>query len=310
MPTRSRRRHRPAPPDPGPVSDPSAALGLQHDIEATPKGTAIRGAINPSADTSDAQLLLDATDAPGRCHDQGAAGLVGPPQGGLEIVDVTDLESPVEIALTSHIGEAHTVNVDPKRPHIAYAVTSDVVGVDDDGVRANESGGTNLDGFEVVDLSSCMDFPEGTTVGEKREACRPEVYRFRYPSIDIAIGHTNRGEAYGCHELEVYPDDTLTCAAGGALIAFDMAGAFDDNGTPDDFTDDVPRGEPLPCATRPSTAADPVFDTAALVTDCVEGGTDEAPVDLTVQGWLAAGAPGAGGRGAPGDGTPPGPRRR
>lgn len=206
-------------------------------------------------------------------------------------MDVTDLESPVEIALTSHIGEAHTVNVDPKRPHIAYAVTSDVIGVDDDGVRANESGGTNLDGFEVVDLSSCMDFPEGTTVEEKREACRPEVYRFRYPSIDIAIGHTNRGEVYGCHELEVYPDDTLTCAAGGALIAFDMAGAFDDNGTPDDFTDDVPRGEPLPCATRPSTTADPVFDTAALVTDCVEGGTDEAPVDLTVQGWLAAGAP-------------------
>lgn len=206
-------------------------------------------------------------------------------------MDVTDLESPVEIALTSHIGEAHTVNVDPKRPHIAYAVTSDVIGVDDDGVRANESGGTNLDGFEVVDLSSCMDFPEGTTVGEKREACRPEVYRFRYPSIDIAIGHTNRGEVYGCHELEVYPDDTLTCAAGGALIAFDLAGAFDDNGTPDDFTDDVPRGEPLPCATRPSTTADPVFGTAALVTDCVEGGTDEAPVDLTVQGWLAAGAP-------------------
>ena len=30
--------------------------------------------------------------------------------------------NPVEIALTSHTGEAHTVNVDPKRPHIAYVV--------------------------------------------------------------------------------------------------------------------------------------------------------------------------------------------
>ena len=80
---------------------------------------------------------------------------------------MTDPANPVEIGLTSHIGEAHTVNVDPKRPHIAYAVTSDCVSVDDDGTRANEdpAGGAelNLDGFEVVDISSCMNFPAGTT---------------------------------------------------------------------------------------------------------------------------------------------------
>ena len=51
------------------------------------------------------------------------------PQGGLEIVDVTNPANPVEIGFTSHIGEAHTVNIDPKRPHIAYAVTSDAVTV-------------------------------------------------------------------------------------------------------------------------------------------------------------------------------------
>jgi hypothetical protein len=44
----------------------------------------------------------------------------GAPKGGLEIVDVTDPGAPREIGLTSHIGESHTVNVDPKRPHIAY----------------------------------------------------------------------------------------------------------------------------------------------------------------------------------------------
>ncbi len=68
--------------------------------------------------------------------------------------------------MTSHIGESHTVNIDPRRPHIAYSVTSDAVSVRDtnaDGVpdkRDNEIEGDNdqfdLDGFEVVDLSSCM----------------------------------------------------------------------------------------------------------------------------------------------------------
>ena len=75
----------------------------------------------------DAQLLIDATDAAGRCHDNGTLGLLNAPRGGLELIDITDVHTPVEIGLTSHIGESHTVNVDPKRPHIAYAVTSDAI---------------------------------------------------------------------------------------------------------------------------------------------------------------------------------------
>jgi hypothetical protein len=109
------------------ISDPSLALGLQHDSEAAPKGDVIFNSANPFAVRSDAQLVIDATDAPGRCHDQGVLGLEGPPQGGLELIDVTDVHNPAEVGLTSHIGESHTVNVDPKRPHIAYAVTSDAV---------------------------------------------------------------------------------------------------------------------------------------------------------------------------------------
>ena len=230
-------------------SNPWAALGLQHDIEATPKGNAILNATNTRAVRSDAQLLVDATDQRGRCHDSSEFGLETQPRGGLELVDITDITKPKEIGLTSHSGESHTVNVDPKRPHIAYSVTSDSVGVDATGKRANETpGGSqrfNLDGFEVVDMSSCMYFPKGRSIIEKRLACRPVVYRYRWPSADIALGHTNKNAIDGSHELEVYANDRLTCGSGGALIMFDMSSAFDDRGTKTPL-DDKPRGTPLP----------------------------------------------------------------
>ncbi len=291
------------------VTDASAALGLQHDIEATPKGNVILNEANPFADTRDAQLLIDATDAPGRCHDQGAGGLADVPQGGLELIDITDITAPVELALISHIGEAHTVNVDPKRPHIVYSVTSDAISVsvdeadcDGDGdteelIRENECAGDtdafDLDGFEIVDISTCMDFPEGTSVEDKREACQPEVFRYRYPSLDMQLGHSLTGTVYGCHELEVYPDDRMTCGSGQALHVFDLSQAFDDNGTPDDFTDDTVRGDALPCTPRESSTQSPVppgLATGATIVDCVDGpgeGTD----DLTIPGWIAQGAP-------------------
>lgn len=231
----------------------------------------------------DAQLLIDATDAAGRCHDNGLLGLLGAPRGGLEIVDITDVKHPIEIGLTSHIGQAHTVNIDPKRPHIAYAVTSDAISLNPDGSRQNEdpadSDRFDLDGFEVVDLSSCMNFPVGTTPAAKRAACRPEVFRYRFPSATTALGHTTKDTIYGCHELEVYPDDTLTCGSGAAAIVFDMSQAFDASGKP--------KGTPLPCNVRASTSSAP-YATGAMVTDCVVGAGGK---DLTVPGWLALGAP-------------------
>ena len=282
----------------------TGVTGLQHDVEATPKGDVIFNTDVTQANRSDAQLLLDASDAPGRCHDSGDFGAAGAGRGGLEIIDVTDPAKPKEIALTSHIGQSHTVNVDPRRPHIAYSVTSDGVSVDADGKRGNETppgtlpGEQNaLDGFEVVNLRSCLEaplgtIPPGTDPQAKRGLCKPQVYRFRYPSAAIARGHTVNAAGqgvYGCHELEVYPDDRLTCGSGNAAIVFDMSGVFDANGTPNDFTDDKLRGDPLPCVQRDSNSA--AFGTDAKVTDCVTGAKDGKAVDLRIPNWIAIGSP-------------------
>ncbi len=293
------------------VSNPANTLGLQHDVEATPKGDVLLNTPNPHADRSDAQLIVDATDNPGRCHDNGANLTVptyrqdGQPLGGLEIIDITNIQDPVEIGMTSHIGEAHTVNVDPKRPHIAYSVTSDAVSVsvddddiDGDGNRTelirenedpNDSDRFDLDGFEVIDMSSCMNFAAGTSVDAKRAACRPEVYRYRYPNVRTALGHTNTNATYGCHELEVYPNDRLACGSGAAAVLFDMSEAFRRKGTPNDYTDDVPKGSPLPCRLRPSSS-DVVNQTGAKVIDCVDSDGDRA-ADLTVPEWIDMGSP-------------------
>ncbi len=299
------------------ITDPASATGLQHDVEGTPKGDIpLNTEWGDLAVREDTQLLIDATDGRGRCHDNGftGSGVIDAPLGGLEFIDVTDVTAPVEIALTSHVGQSHTVNVDPSRPQIVYSITSDSVNVgtdaddcDGDGdttelIRTNECSGNSLDGFEVMDISSCMNFPEGATVEEKRgldaegdfiegEGCRPEVFRFRYSELDIALGYANVNQIYGCHELEVYPNDTLTCGGGAAAITFDISGMFNDNGTPDDRTDDTINGDPLPCRLRASTSVTPDRATGAPVVDCVNGGTEEEPISLTVAGWIEAGSP-------------------
>jgi hypothetical protein len=274
------------------ISNPSAALGLQHDVEASPKGGTFLNTFNPLAAPGDAQVIVDATDHVGRCHDQGVLGLASAPRGGLEIIDVTDPAAPNELGLTSHIGEAHTVNVDPKRPHIAYAVTSDAVTVSTNGQRENEIPGDNdqfdLDGFEVVDFSSCMNLPADMPLERKRETCNPQVFRYRF-ELAHEMPHTLKTAVNGCHELEIYPNDLLTCAGIAAMPVYDMSGAFDDRGTPNDYTDDKPRGTPLPCQRRASSSRG-MFATAAPIIDCVNGGAD-GTVSLAVPNWLAIGAP-------------------
>jgi hypothetical protein len=273
------------------VTTTSSVTGLQHDAEASPKGGTLLTPPNDFADQREAQIVVDATDATGRCHDEGVLGQQAP-QGGLEIIDVTEGPNrPKEIGLTVHVGQSHTVNVDPKRPHIAYSVTSDFVPVGDDGKRTNETSGNLMDGFEVVDMSSCMNFPPGTTIQQKRDACRPEVYRYRYPDINIAVSSRYPNRTGACHEVEIYPDDSLLCASLTATAIFDMKGAFDDRGTPNDFSDDKPRGTPLPCRVRPTTTVAPIYRTGAMVTDCHMGEQNGLAQPLTVSEWLKIGAP-------------------
>jgi hypothetical protein len=133
-----------------------------------------------------------------------------------------------------------------------------------------------------------MYFPKGRSIIEKRLACKPVVYRYRWSSADIALGHTNQDAIYGCHELEVYANDRLTCGSGAALIVFDMSGALDTRGTASPL-DDKPRGTPLPCSRRGSLS-NPPFKTGALVTDCLDG-KGEGTEDLNIPNWLASGAP-------------------
>ena len=271
------------------VTTTGSVTGLQHDAEATPKGGQILNTTNPAAAGGDAQLIVDATDANGRCHDQGVLGQQAP-RGGLELLDITNPAQPKEIGLTVHVGEAHTVNVDPKRPHIAIVSSSDALNVEN-GKRANETSGTALDGIEVVDMSSCMNFPAGTTIQQKRDACNPQVFRYRFPQTEMANSHTYPNRVGACHETEIYPDDTLVCASLFSTIMLDLKGAFDDRGTPNDFTDDKPRGTPLPCNRRASSTVAPAFSTGAQVVDCHNGRVNGVTQSLIVSEWLKIGAP-------------------
>jgi hypothetical protein len=271
------------------VTTTGSVTGLQHDAEATPKGGQILNTTNPSAAGGDAQLLVDATDANGRCHDQGVLGQQAP-RGGLELLDITNPAQPKEIGMTVHVGEAHTVNVDPKRPHIAIVSSSDSLNVEN-GKRANETSGTALDGIEIVDMSSCMNFPPGTTTQQKRDACSPQVFRYRFPQAEMANSSVYPNRVGACHETEIYPDDTLVCASLFSTIQLDMKGAFDDRGTPADFTDDKPRGTPLPCDRRATSTVAPAFRTGAFITDCHKGKLNGVAQDLTVAEWIKIGSP-------------------
>jgi hypothetical protein len=192
------------------------------------------------------------------------------------------------------------VNVDPKRPHIAFDVTQDGVNEctgEQQGKRSNEVNCANgtastsnaLDGFEVVDMSSCMNFPMGTPLAAKRERCNPQVFRYRYPEARMATSHLYPTALQSCHELEIYPDDRVACASINSTILFDMSKAFDDNGTPSDFTDDKPRGTPLPCKRRESTSL--ATPTKAPIIDCVNGEVDGKPQPLRVSEWQKIGSP-------------------
>ena len=81
--------------------DLTSATGLQHDVEATPKGDAFQQQPNPFIARGDAQLLIDATDATGRCHDNGNFGAQARRTAAWRSSTSPNPTKPKEIALTA-----------------------------------------------------------------------------------------------------------------------------------------------------------------------------------------------------------------
>jgi hypothetical protein len=219
-----------------PTANPSGTTGLQHDVAVTPKK-------NP-------KLLIDTTDATGRCHDPGG--------GGLEFVTIRKLHNekfePREIHLTRHVGTSHTVTVDDKRPWIVYNSSSQSTG--------------NTPWIDVLDVRSCL---KRGKLAKKRDDCRPKVYRILFQSewsrrIDAAGEQVPDSEA-SCHDITSV-GYRLYCANLNSTIILDVRGLTKANG-------DV-KGEPTSCELVDGT------NTTAKVTDCSQLPEGDVP---QATGW-------------------------
>jgi hypothetical protein len=240
-----------------PTANPSGTTGLQHDAQVTPK--------------SDAQLIIDTTDATGRCHD--SAG------GGLELIDVSKLAflqnsefKPREVHLTRHAGTSHTVTVDATRPGVVYNSTSDFAG---------------RNWIDVLDIRTCLG-NTNKTLAEKRALCRPKVYRIPFqPNWSRQLQNDTPdpddlepGTEAACHDITA-KGSRIYCAGLNATLIFDVSGLTTSGG--------AIKGQPLPCTVIDGTK------TAAKVTDCSQ--TGEAT--QKAEGWRFLGTVNHPGRACP-----------
>jgi len=121
----------------------SAVTSLQHDVQAVP--------------TVETELLVDTTDAAGRCHDT--------PGGGIEIIDVTGLGTEGfearEIGLMRFNGTTHTVTADVDVPGILY----------NNGSEFGPAGSNDpaMAWTDVIDIRSCLGLA-GKSLEDKRAA--------------------------------------------------------------------------------------------------------------------------------------------
>jgi hypothetical protein len=237
----------------------TGVTGLQHDAAAagafrkTSRPTSI-----PGVEFLDTQLIIDTTDSTGRCHDSA--------NGGLELIDITTLNSPKEIHLTRHAGTSHTVTVDATRPYIVYNSNSTF------GVIASTGASVDQNWIDVLDVRTCLNLGNAT-LASKRASCRPKVYRINFEHAWTRQRNFYNGGgaidplgAGSCHDITAI-GTRLYCAALRATIILDVANITDANGNI--------RGTQLNC---------PVIDnaTAADVTDC--GGVNAIPNSDAVQG--------------------------
>jgi hypothetical protein len=220
----------------------TSVTGLQHDASVTPH--------------NDPEILIDTTDATGRCHDTAAS-----VSGGLELVDIsglgTDGFQAREVHLTRHAGYTHTATVDDTRPWIVYNSTSD---------------STGRPWIDVLDIRSCLG-NAGLDLAGKRAACRPLVYRIAFgENWSAQVLHTGElANESACHDITSV-GTKLYCAALNGTVILDTAGMVNP-GT------GAVRGTPLDC---------PVVDgtrTGAKITDCSKQGERVS----TAQGWRFVG---------------------
>ena len=217
-----------------PTANPAGTTGLQHDVQVTPQS-------NP-------QLLIDATDATGRCHDPGS----GQAGGGLEFIDISQVgrggAEPREIHLLRLFGFSHNHTVDARRPWIVYNSSSDFTG---------------RPWIDVVDIRSCLDL--GGNLASKRDQCRPRVYRIPFEpnwTRQRIDGELVPASEAACHDITAR-GGRIYCAGLNATVVFDVS----------DLTNSVgrPRGTPLDCEVVAGT------DTDAMVTDCSLDGDLDGP---------------------------------
>jgi hypothetical protein len=223
-----------------PTVNPTGTTGLQHD-------TQIAGSRVGSA-----ELIVDTTDATGRCHD--------PNGGGLEFIDISRLDDdsflPREVHITRHAGFSHTVTVDATRPWIVYNSSSDFSG---------------RPWIDVLDVKSCVGFTSSATLQQKRATCRPKVYRIPFqPDWSrqrASDGSLVAGSEAACHDITARPG-RIYCAGLNATLIFDVSKLTTGNG--------AVRGTPLSCNLADVTMS------GAKVTDCSGAGANATQL---AAGW-------------------------
>lgn len=234
----------------------ASVTGLQHDpaVAGMPDRRALRG-IDALAAQSLAvipEVLIDTTDATGRCHDG--------PGGGLELIDISDLGQPKfeprEIHLIRFPGFSHTVTVDERRPWVVYSSSSDFSG---------------RPWIDVVDVRSCLGLGP-LSLQEKRGRCRPSVFRISFEPAwsqrRDASGKLVPGTEASCHDI-TSRGDRIYCAGLNATLIFDVRNLTRPGSG-------AVRGIPLTCPRIDGT------NTKARVTNCAGiDGTDVAQAE----GW-------------------------
>ncbi|MFN2525304.1 MAG: hypothetical protein ABR505_03435, partial [Actinomycetota bacterium] len=245
-------------------NNPQGTTGLQHDAAI--------------AQYRGVTLLIDTTDATGRCHDTGG--------GGLELVDVSGLHQedfePREIHMTRHQGTSHTVTVDATRPWVVYNSSS----------TFSNTAAAQID---VLDIRSCM--VPNQKLEARRIACRPKVFRIQFqPGWTTQLtteGEPLEGLDSSCHDITARPGK-IYCAALSGTVVFDVRNLTHPK------TGAV-RGTPLSCGLIDGTA------TTAKVTDCGGAFTPgKGEVIPQARGWKYLGSINHAGRDC-GAGPPPAP---